>query len=436
MTNLSVALRTIEADLDTNLALIGWTQTGYLVIQIVMFPAVGKLGDIFGRKRLYVGALLLYSIASFSAGLSPNVYALIACRVVQGMGGATFAVLAVGIISDAFGDKRQTPLGMTASLHHLGAVIGPNVGGAIIDHLSWRWIFFVNAPVGLALVVASLRLIPARAEQQSRQPIDRTGLLFFGAGMVMTLLGLTQWAQHPDDTTSLSIWLLVGAGLASTILFIRHVRVAPSPLIDLNLLRGRASLSAIMINFSLGFGVTAVSFFIPYYTALSYGLSAAQTALILTPRSIAAMIVMPIASMLQARFGYRRPIILGLIFLGLSPILLSLGLHDVSVFGLRIHNVTLLSIECVILGIGIAIVTPASQNAVFDAHPGTRINSVAGLRAMFTQLGSVFGNTTVVLALSHFSDQEKGFEVMFFVMAMVLLSAIPLGLMVQERKRK
>ena len=146
----TVSLPTILSDLNTNLAQVAWVITGYSFSMCIVMPIVGKLSDQWGRKRLFMIAVVIFTVSSLAAGFAPNIYFLIVCRVLQGIGGGAFMPSAVGIISDTFGRRRATAIGLFTSIFTIGGVIGPNLGGFIVDNVSWRWIFFVNIPIGIA----------------------------------------------------------------------------------------------------------------------------------------------------------------------------------------------------------------------------------------------------------------------------------------------
>lgn len=168
-TIVSVSLPTLEKDLQTNLAWVGWTLNGYQLA--------------WGRKRLFLGAVVLFTASSMLAGLAPNIYWLIVFRVLQGLGGGAFMPSATGIISDAFTKRRATAIGLFGSIFPIGGILGPNLGGFIIDHFSWRWIFYVNVPIGIALFVLGLAMLPKDATV-SKSRIDMVGATLFGMGMV------------------------------------------------------------------------------------------------------------------------------------------------------------------------------------------------------------------------------------------------------------
>jgi multidrug resistance protein len=160
-TIVAVALPTMMKGLDTNLVWVSWVITGYSLTQTVMMPMAGKLSDDWGRKNLFLGCVVLFTGSSLLCAVAPNVYLLIVFRVMQAVGGGAFLPSAAGIVSDVFSPRRRgTAIGLFTSVFPLGGIIGPNVGGWVIDHFGWRAIFSVNVPFGVVLFVLGIFLIP------------------------------------------------------------------------------------------------------------------------------------------------------------------------------------------------------------------------------------------------------------------------------------
>ena len=434
-TIVSVGLDAMQVDLTTTLALVGWTLTAYMLTQTVVMPMAGKISDDWGRKRLFLGSIALFTASSIAAGLAPNIYWLIVFRVVQAIGGGVFMPCAVGIVGDTFGERRHTWIGLFTAIFPLGGIIGPNIGGVIIDHLSWRWMFFVNGPIGLLLLVAGLRVLPPSRPIAQKRPLDMVGASLFAAGLVTALAGLTNWANHPDEASSFfSVWLLVMVGIMLLIVFLWHETRTEFPMVELGLLKRKEFAAANAYAFLFGSAVFGFFNFMPYYAIVGFGLSAAKSGELLTPRSVASMLFSLLASFSLTRFGYRLPMIVGLAMIAACMFLLSLGFHDVTMFGTHIPNSVLLAMETMLAGIGTGICNPASQNAALDLHPD-KIGAVAGLRGMFSQVGGILGTTGVILALSHFSDKRVGMDHVFLFSGIILLIAIPFVLMIPDRKR-
>ncbi len=434
-TIVSVSLPTILNDLQTNLAYVGWTLTGYQFSQCIMMPISGKLSDEWGRKRLFMIAVMVFTASSLAAGFAPNIYWLIIFRIIQGAGGGAFMPSATGIISDSFGEKRRaSAIGLFNSIFPIGGIIGPNLGGLLIDHLSWRWIFFVNIPIGVILLIFGTLMLPKGDTVASSRHIDVMGAGFFSGAMLSILYGLTAWANNPAQIGIIT-WVLFAVGGILLYLFVRHESRDPQPMIELKLLKWRPFAAANFYNLMFGFIVLGFFAFIPYYATVAYGMTAEQSGLLLTPRSIIMIATSALTSLFIIRFRYRLPMILGLCIISLSLYLLSRGYSDVSFMGLDIHNLALLSVFVALGGIGVGIANPASNNAVLDLIP-EKIAAVAGLRGMFRQTGGMLGTATVVLALSHYQDKGLGFEHLSLFFSVFLLLLIPIVFLIPDTARQ
>ena len=185
-TIVSVALPAMMRDLNTSLALIGWTLTAYALAQTVMFPLAGKLADNFGRTRVFLGCVLLFTLGSLLCGVAPSIYLLIVFRVVQALGGGGIMPSAIGIIAEEFPDTRPRMIGLFMSIFPVGGIVGPNLGGFIVEHWSWRECFFINLPLGLIVMLALLRRA-RQAEPTRRRRIDFGGTALFAIGIVSLL---------------------------------------------------------------------------------------------------------------------------------------------------------------------------------------------------------------------------------------------------------
>jgi EmrB/QacA subfamily drug resistance transporter len=434
-TIVAVGLPTILDELDTTLPVLAWTLTGYTLAQTIVMPLAGKLSNDWGNKEVFLGAVGLFTIGSVGAGVAPDVYVHIGFRIVQAIGGGAFLPVATGIVSDAFGERRQTAIGLFTSFFPLGSAIGPNIGGFIIDHASWRWIFFVNLPIGIAIILAGLFLLPASKKTMERKRLDRVGVGLFGGGMLALLYGMTHLANHPDELTALLPWVFNAVGLVLLILFWRHESRTEDPLIDLELLRSRPFFAANAYGFIFGAVFFGFFSFVPYYATIAYGLTASESGAILTPRSIATAAMSTFTSIFLIRYGYRLPMIAGAALFALSLFLLGLGLEDVVLFGLVIPNLILLGAIVVMSGFGMGISGPASQNAALDIIP-EKLAIVAGLRGMIMSTGGIMGIAFITLALSQFEDQARGVEVVFTCLSFIMLICLPLVFFVPDAARQ
>jgi EmrB/QacA subfamily drug resistance transporter len=433
-TIVSVSLPSMLGDLKTNLAFLGWVITGYQFSQCIMMPIIGKLSDDWGRKQLFLIAVALFTVSSIAAGFAPNVYSLIFFRVLQGVGAGAFFPSATGIISDAFGRRRGTAIGLFGSIFPIGGIIGPNVGGLLIDHLSWRWIFFVNIPIGILLLVLGWFVLPKSRNGASGRQIDYAGAGLFSGALLAILYAMTNWADNPQGNGVLT-WVLFAVGAVLIYFFLRQEKRTKIPMIDLSLLKQRPFMASNIYNFVFGAAVFGPSAFIPYYATVAYGMTAGESGVVLTPRSIAMIVVSAITSIFIIRFRYRLPMIIGAVVMSAGFFLLSQGYQDVVILGLGIHNLALLSLIVMMGGIGMGMSNPAANNALLDLAPD-KVAAAMGMRGMFRMTGGIFGTAVVVLGLSYFQDQAIGLQRIVFVFGIILLLLIPLTFLIPDAARQ
>jgi EmrB/QacA subfamily drug resistance transporter len=437
-TIVSVALPTLITDLHTNLALVAWTLTGYQFSQSIIMPIAGKLSDDWGRKRVFLAAVIIFTVSSVGSGLAPNIITLIIFRILQGLGGGAFLPSATGIVSDAFGERRASAIGLFGSIFPIGGIIGPNIGGLIIDSFSWPWIFFVNIPLGLVVLFLGLKLLPkGSTTQKTSGKIDAIGVGLFVSSILAVLYALTNWANNPLNP-GIVTWVLFAAGVILFILFFRHEDRVKQPMIETKLLRWRPFLAVNIYNFIFGAVVFGLMSFIPYYATVAYNMTAGQSGLVLTPQSVASIVVSALTSIFIIRFRYRIPMIIGMVLISSSLFLLSRGYHDITVLGLGFHNLLLLALMVTIFGMGMGIANPAANNAALDLIP-EKVAAVAGMRGMFRAIGGVLGTATVTLLLSRMADKAAGMQEIFLGLAILLLLLIPIVFLIpdtaHERRR-
>jgi len=432
-TIVAVALPNMMKGLNTNLIWISWVITGYSLTQTVMMPMAGKLSDDFGRKRLFLGCVVLFTASSLLCAIAPTVQLLILFRVLQAVGGGAFLPSAAGIVSDVFSPRhRGTAIGLFTSVFPLGGIIGPNVGGWMIDNFGWRLIFSVNVPIGVVLFATGIVFLPAGGRITGRRSIDLIGAGAFATGVVALMYGMSVWGTNVSFEWQVAAWMV--AGIVALVLFVRHEARTKDPMIDLRLLKQRAFVAANLYNFLYGGLVFGFFSFIPLYATLEYGMTASQAGFILTPRAIAMISLSAISSFLLIRFGYRIPMILGITLISIGLFVTGRGIHDPTIFGYHVSNLVFLSITIAITGLGVGIGGPAANNAALDLMPDA-VARITGLRGMFRSSGGVLGTAAIVLALAHFDDQGRGLEVIFTALSFLILLIIPVVFLIPDTAR-
>jgi len=432
-TIVAVGLPTMMAGLKANLVWIGWVITGYSLTQTIILPMAGKLSDEFGRKRLFLTCVVLFTTSSFLCAIAPNVYLLILFRVFQAIGGGAFMPSAAGIVSDVFGPKRRgTAIGLFTSVFPIGGIVGPNVGGWVIDHFGWRAIFSVNLPIGVTLLILGIFLLPTGGQARGSRGIDLLGAASFGLGIVGLMYGMTVWGNQINFGPQVALWGVLG--LAALVLFVRHEGRSADPMIELRLLKERAFLAANVYNFLYGGLVFGFFSFVPLYATLAYQMSATEAGFILTPRAIAMISMSILSSFLLIRIGYRLPMIVGIVLISIGLFLFSQGWHNPIVFGGPMSNLLLLSILIAITGFGVGIGGPAANNAAIELMPEA-VARITGLRGMFRNTGGVLSTAAIILILAHYHDQARGLQEIFRGLSFLVLLVIPPIFLIPDNAR-
>lgn len=421
----SVALPEMMHDLGTSLAWIGWVLTSYQLTQAVVMPIAGKLSDDLGRRRVFLGAVVLFTTGSLLASIAPNVYLLIPARVLQALGGGAFLPTASGIVSEEFRENRARAIGLFSSIFPLGGIAGPTVGGLIVDHVSWRGTFLLNVPLGVLLFVLAGRILTESARPEQRRRLDTLGIGLFSGALVAMMYAMTGIGLH-RDLTRVTVWgsLVVGASLLT--LFLRHEGRHPAPILDVTLLRRRPFLISNLLNFFYGASIFGVFSFIPLYATRGYGLSASQAGALLTPRAAGMAIMSAVTALALHRTGYRAPIIAGLGLFAVSMVLMSRGFEDVTLGGRVLPATALLGAVVLLMGIGVGVAGPALNNAAIELMP-EKVAAITGLRGMFRSVGGLMGTATTVMIVEGYTDVARGLEVVFLgISLLVPLVVIPL----------
>ena len=424
-TAVAVAFPNFIREFDTNILWAAWTLSIYMVAVTSMMPLMGNLSDSFGRKPVFLGSLLLFTVSSLACGLAPNIYSLVAFRFLQGIGGASFLPTAAGIVSDQFPEHRQQAIGLFSSIFSIGGIVGPNLGGWIVSRYSWRYIFYINLPIGLGLLVLILVLL-RDTQERSRAHIDLPGAGYFFGAILFLMLGCNQLAENFSAASGLlAVFLVLVSGMFLA-LFARHERRESNPILDLTLLRSKPFLAANVYNMMIGAGIFGIVSFIPLYATSVQHLSTMMSGVILTPRSIGVICSSTITSFLLQRWGYRWPMVWGLCIMAVSTLLLGdTGFQLWPGLLLTWSVPERLSLLILVTGIGLGIALPASNNACIELMP-SKIATITGLRGMFRYVGGAVGISLTTLILHASGSAAAGFRVTFITFGLVLLGTVPL----------
>jgi EmrB/QacA subfamily drug resistance transporter len=433
-TAVAVAFPNFIRELGTNVLWAAWTMSIFFIGVVTTMPLAGNLSDTYGRKKIFLISLVLFTSGSLACGLAPDIYTLIAFRFIQGVGGACFLPTASGVVSDLFPENRQTAIGLFTSVFVIGSIIGPNLGGWIVSRYSWRYVFYINLPIGIGLM--ALILILLKENKMAAQPhIDVVGASFFSGAVLFAMLGLNLIGESFSSISLLFSGIFLVLGLSFGLLFLHQERKETNPMLDIALLRSKPFLAANLLNLLIGAGVIGLFAFIPLYATSVYKLSTLMSGMILTPRSLGTITASALTSFLLKRWGYRWPMVTGLAIISAANILLAPGLQVSSIFSIRLGAVGAISLLVLVSGIGGGIALPASNNACIELMP-ERVATIVGLRGMFRTLGGALGVSLITLILHLSSNPVSGFNIVFVFFGLGLMCGIPLVFLMPAGKQR
>jgi DHA2 family multidrug resistance protein len=408
---LAVTLATFMEVLDTSIANVAlphiagslsagqdestWVLTSYLVSNAIVLPLSGWLSSIVGRKNFYMGCVALFTISSFMCGLAPNLAVLIICRVLQGIGGGGLQPSEQAILADTFPPAKR---GMAFAVYGMAVVtapaIGPTLGGWITDNFSWRWIFFINIPVGILSILLTSRLIQDppyfRRRKRSETHIDYIGLGFVALGLG-TLQVVLDKGQREDWFESHFIVVLSVIAALSLIFVIYWEWKQKDPIIDLHLFSDRTFGISNLLMFMLGFALLGSTLLLPLFSQTLLGYTAQQAGLALMPGGFAIILLLPLVGFLLSRYTPRWLLMFGLI-------VLSYSLFNMTKFNLQIDFRTVAEAR-VLQAVGMAFLFVPINTAAYAFLPRDKNNAASGLMNLARNIGGSVGISVVTTML-------------------------------------
>src|SRR4030043_2284933 len=353
-TAVAVAFPNFMKDFDTNVLWAAWTISIYLVAVTSVMPLMGNLSDSFGRKKVFLISLTVFTASSFACGLAPNIHSVVAFMFLQGIGGASFLPTAAGIVSDQFPEHRERAIGLFTSIFPIGGIVGPNLGGWIVSRYSWRYIFYINLPIGIILIALILILLKD-SKILSRPHIDFVGASFFFGAILFLMFGLNLIAENFSILSLLLTIIFLAVSFSFLYLFFCQEKKDSNPILDMALLSSKPFLAANLYNMMVGAGVFGIFAFVPLYATSVHKLSTLVSGMILTPRSLGIIPASAVTSFLLKRWGYRWPMVLGMTLISLATLLLSLRPQLWKMMGIDLGIAEILAFLIMLSGIGMGI---------------------------------------------------------------------------------
>jgi EmrB/QacA subfamily drug resistance transporter len=384
------ALPSIGASLHVGLQALQWTVNAYGIALAAGIISAAALGDRFGRRRIFVAGVVLFTAGSAVCGLSASSAMLIGARAVQGLGGAALLTLSLTILTDAFpAQRRGTVVGIYGGLAGLAVAAGPLVGGAVTQGADWRWIFWINVPIGVMTAVLSARLLPESHGRDRR--VDTTGVALVSGGAISLVWGLVRGGSlgwgNPEVLATLA------AGVALLAAFVRWEGRTPEPMVPLRLFANRTFAAGAAAMFMMTGSIFAGGFLIIQYAQLARGYSPVMTGVRLLPWLIMPMLISPLAGALSDRIGQRRLIACGLTLqaAGFGWVALRVGA------GIGYGE---LAGALLVAGAGIGMALPTAPTAVLSAVARHELGTASGVATTLQRFGAVFATAVATAILS------------------------------------
>ena len=378
---INVSLPTLVRSLDTEFAVVQWVVLGYLLTLTTFMLSIGRIADIVGKKTIYMLGFVVFTVGSALCGLAVSVYWLIAFRVLQAVGAAMIMALGAAILTEAFPpEERGKAMGMIGAIVSVGIVIGPALGGVIIGTLSWRWIFYVNLPVGVLGTILVARNVPD-FKPAGQQRFDYLGALTLCLSLLTLLLGLTFGQQQGFFTPIFG--LMIGLWLLLLIIFIRIETKVSQPMIDLKLFGNML----FNINLATGFisfvGLAGVMILMPFYLENILGYKITHVGLLMGIVPVMLGITAPFAGALSDRAGTRRITVIGLAIMLVGFLAAGTLTQNTSAWGYLIRMS--------ILGLGIGTFISPNNSAIMGSASRRQLGVVSGFMAVTRTLGQTVG---------------------------------------------
>ncbi len=394
----NVALPSIHRDLGASIQALEWTVNAYTLSFAVLLLTGAALGDRFGRKRMFMAGITLFTVSSAAAAVAPSIGLLIAARAAQGAGGAIATPLTMTLLADAFPPARRgLALGIWSAVGGAAATLGPVVGGAVVQAASWHWIFWINVPVGIALVP-----VAARRLSESHGPTERFdfgGLALGSTGLFGLVFGLVRSQSLGWGSTQVLVSLVAGALLV--VGFVAYERRTPAPMLPMGFFANRGFAVTNVVSLAMYFGLFGSIFFLTQFLQNVLHNSPLQAGVKVLVWTGATMVVSPLAGILSERYGSRLLMAAGL---GLQAIALGwlaslAGVHQ---------TFTSMIVPFVLAGAGMALVFSPTANAVLASVRTDQAGQASGATNAIRELGGVLGVSVLATVFTSHGGSLSG----------------------------
>ena len=389
-TIVNVALATLSRDLHSKISQIQWVVTGYMLALAAVIPVTGWAARRFGAKRVYLTSLVLFILGSALCGLATSTSELILFRVLQGLGGGMILPIGQLIMAEAAGPKRMgRVMSIVAVPAMLAPILGPTIGGLIVQNTSWRWIFYVNVPIGVMAVLAAIRILPS-VKPSPTDRLDYLGFALMALGLPLLTYGLAEIGTTGSFSSPKVIYPIIG-GLLLVAAFVRHALRARHPLLQLRLYRRPTFSSASIAMFCLGAALFGAMILLPLYWQEVRHESVVDTGLLTSPQGLGMALIMPISGKLTDRFGGGPLALIGVLITALATIPFGLiGAHT---------SIGYLFGAMFVRGIGIGFAFMPAMTAAFASLERHELSDATPQLNVLQRLGGSIGTAILAVVL-------------------------------------
>jgi EmrB/QacA subfamily drug resistance transporter len=391
-TIVNVAIDALAREFNASLSTIQWVSTGYMLALATVIPLTGWGADRFGTKRLFMLSVGLFLIGSALCGLSWSAESLIVFRVIQGLGGGMIMPVGMTILTQAAGPQRVGRVMSVIGVPMLLApVVGPVLGGWLVDDVSWRWIFYVNVPVGIVALILAWRILETD-RPQAHHKLDLLGLLLLSPGLAALVYGLAEMASN-GGLGSASVLGSLGAGIVLITLFVFHALRTTEPLLDLRLFKSRGFSAGAATFFLLGGALFGAMILIPLYYQVVRGESALAAGLLMAPQGLGAAVAMPLSGRFTDRRGAGKVVIAGIIVLLIATIPFT-----------QVSTTTpywLLAGTLFVRGIGLGMTMMPAMSAAYQTLERSAVPRATTTLNILNRVGGSIGTALLAVVLQH-----------------------------------
>jgi EmrB/QacA subfamily drug resistance transporter len=391
-TIVNVALDTLGRELHSSISQIQWVVTGYMLSLAAVIPISGWAAQRFGAKRVYLTSLVLFTAGSALCGLASSTTELVAFRVIQGIGGGMILPIGQLMMAQAAGPERMgRVMSIVAVPAMLAPILGPTIGGLIVDNATWRWIFYVNLPIGVIAVLAALRVLPSvERVKGAAKRLDARGLALMATGLPLLTYGLAEIGST-GSVDSVKVIVPILAGFALIGLFAVHALRIPNPLLDLRLYRRPTFSSASIAMFCLGAALFGGMILLPLYWQGIRHESVVHTGLLTAPQGLGMALVMPLAGKLTDRLGGGPLALFGVIVTTVATVPFGLiGAHT---------PIAWLSVAMLVRGMGIGFAFMPAMAAAFASLERSELPDATPQLNVLQRVGGSIGTAVLAVVL-------------------------------------